>query len=441
MFLLLHNLLCDISPDQTAEDIYRAWITSPLLVINNVQYYVFHFIGDLPAGNNYSNVVNSAMKRLITCFVTRNRNAPIELTLLPTIQPVYPDEGNLYTIYLASETHANCDLFMSVLSEISDFIFDTSKCNPVCKVYEIVSTQNILNHYYVNEMLPTYHICKEVDPTNVTHTAEQFAATIGFCQLPAHHRNVIPEIPQEIRLLLPNAFLRGVHHPPQPVLPATRFDNEKHVYPNVEYYSPWSNPHSSLYYTIICGLTIESSLIDGFKVPMPNPAIALNADNSFLLNSAVPSNKINTVYGCTPAAKCPLLYPRTPRVPFTLNNSFTVRCTDITRLGYFTSRIVAPMPNVLPGLNIINGLNNPNMSSSKWSWRFHPNHFDNSRLTSFPQKIHGWSSYRYISTQFGSALEYTQHIYFIMNFRAIYGTNPLVTQSEHPFTMLPDLVI
>lgn len=290
MFLKAHHLVATKPSNSPPVTIFNDWLQRPLTE-NGVVLTPANLLGIGIQTGNYDNWLTLRVRSLFNPVTSRsNTNRP---TFAPIVTFPFTTtnwEVNPY-IYLLGADKDNVSTVTTFIKSMSSIVEEQiSGSEQLGSLFNVTSGIQIMTHFYHGAALPTWHylIAK---PTEDEVSATRYATTLKFLVDPPSNGNgtdiPYPEKDDVIDKLL---YLVKKTRDTSSDSPRTylNFDSDNHVTPDVRYFDPYSYTPSTLPYTMMTGLCIESEEIDGFTVPQPSPTDSLYTDNSHVLQSAIP---------------------------------------------------------------------------------------------------------------------------------------------------------
>lgn len=235
-------------------------------------------------------------------------------------------------------------------------------CSVLGELFSLESGVSLLNHYYIEPALPTSHRIK-VQPYKSKGTLEDYARAIKLMlprSLTFTTNLLYPRTTQEFVPILyaVNNIPTDTSNPDV----AITYDTKSRYQPDILLWSPWSTGISSMYHPITNGIHIETSNIDGMKVPQPNINDSIFNENSHVLNSAMPFTAIKCmrqVYSSIRIDERGSTEPNTHKVSVSLYD------LSIARYPLFKQTVLGTLPTSnLPGFSSID---NPRYSRLNYS--------------------------------------------------------------------------
>lgn len=438
MFLKAHHLVATRPSNSNPTTIFNDWLLMP--VTQNA--YTLHIAKLLGAGAASGTYDNWLLTRIRTLFnpVTSRSN-----TTRPTFSPIttFPYditswEFNPY-IYLLNADKDNIYTTLTFIKSMSSIINEQlSGSTQLGSLFDTPSGVQIMTHFYQGPALPTWHWFTP-SPNEKEITATTFATVLKFLTPPTNgndHELPYPENDNLIDKLLYLVKKTSKHDAQNDPRSYIEFDSDEHVTPDVRYFDPYNYSASSLPYTMMTGLLIETEEIDGFTVPQPNINISLFDDNAHVLQSAVPLKNIRSATSIGDAGTPTDLFWRSVQTFVSPKIGVSLYDFSINALPYFDQQVSDAQPSALYGFDAEDHHSRFTRAFSKFGFRL-PS-MEQSKPANIPdQSLYAWSSYRYVNTAAPRATPRTQRVCMLLNFRTIYGTNVTLSQSVHPSRLIP----
>nr|BCD56391.1 putative coat protein [Lichen partiti-like RNA virus sp.] len=438
MFLKAHHIIAtrpsNLNPVTTYNDWLQMNVTSgtPALDIGQL-------LGQGTQSGNYNNWISSRVQSLFNPVTSRsNTNRP---TLAPIPSFPYPTttwDINPY-IYLLNADKDNIHTTLTFIKTMSNIVHE--QITGSFQLGTHFSTQSgvqIMTHFYSGPSLPTWHslITKPSD-NDVTSTT--FAETIKFLSTPIGKVETNLPFPEKDDIIDKMLYLvkkSTSHNNSDEPDSYMEFDSDTDVLPDVRYFDPYGYSPSTLPFTIMAGLHIETAEIDGFTIPQPNTDYSLRNENSHFLQSALPmhiikpGNIIGNALDRTIIAERTLHDSGAPKVHVSLYDMMQ------NRIPYFDQQVRDSLPSTLPGFDATPHVGFFQRAFSSFGFRI-PSLERSKPPNIHNDSIYAWSSYRYINRNVARTTTRRTRTYMICNFRTIYGTNITMSQSIHPSKLIP----
>jgi hypothetical protein len=389
-----------------------------------------YFSAGIPVANQ--NVFMSFMLQKIIDIVSPITNRSLQqrsfLARIPfTAQTINTANTNPYIIFLNADVTNifNQQKFMQQMSAIMKAEFDAKF--QLGATFDDLGGIQITTHGYSPMALPTWHHQTVPDAANIDlnaeSTATEYATNIDFLTPAAYAATGALTQPAAANLM---AFLyltiAGAHNTANsPDIPVT-FSEHEHIYPSVRFLSPYVDSISSLAYTMMTGLIIESYEIDGSSVPMPNYRNGLHEDNAQYAQSALPlSLTVPAIHigNTTPIRPIQRTHTRD------IEQKVSIDLYDMAhnRLPQFDADTGDAVPAALPGFTLTQHVSYFARAFSKISFRIGTN--------PAVSRIPVWSPYRFINNE-RSTRPLEAQIYILTNLRNLFGTHIPLVESKHP---------
>lgn len=415
------------TPESVTLDFYNTTVTT----VNGVHYTVANLIGGWYSTANQSyahdNWLNTAVEEIFNPIVGRaltNRPTLKKLTVTPTAYN-QADQINPYSYALAySET--NLQTLMHFIDNLSDFTKAAKRgTKTVLQLSAESSGITLLSHSLEPPTLPTWHAFDHGQVNPVHRTDAQYAEDIHFMRpkILGEGELAVPT-PDEclpILALVMTADCTANNDP----FPADTFDSNRNVRPPVHYFQPYDRSSSTLNYTVILGIKIESAELDAVAIPTPNQWDSLIDNNSRYRQGSVP---VSQLYSTIPSQAHPIIISRRILHP-DYEDPIGLAIVDMSRniLPRFGNAHVTAPGAHLPGFVPVQRVHRANDA-----FTYTATHGDNDYPT-HGRLFYLWSSYRYVEVPNAS----TPSIHFFYSLRGMYGTAVLLQRSDNPARLLP----
>lgn len=449
MFIALHNIIAESGPKATDQEIWHKWLKYVVIQQNTGETYcVANLIGGAYGDHEVDNRLTLKLRTLlsVTTLATQQRQVIYRpFPLQPYIVAQF-SETNPYEYLLGAE-----DTLFPTIIQFTNSLDATLKelfKGTVClgNLFGLESGCNIMNHYYCEPQIPTFHTMSvTLDPKKTTTTSlNAFAERIKFrCTYRCETDSLRPlrQLPQgtafERELYLvndpvapdpsPEGQVPIVIQPPDPDLRKpvfSRIDDE------IVLYSPYSNGKSAMYYPITNGLHIETYEIDSFHVPMVKLDNSITDENNYFLESAIPIESTVSAESYDGTRNLSVRY-RTITDESTTRNAFSYFDRTKHTLPVYPQTVQTDSTtSLLPGFSPTLGITHPNQATTKIAYgikeRLEPE--EGSGVS--PTELFAWSSYRWIDPMYAQTPFAPYNTYFICDLRTMYGTLPQTTKSR-----------
>lgn len=432
IYLKAHDITASTRSNTEPHDLFEKWIQfnvtagAQALTVGNI-------IGAGTPDGDYLSWILNAHNSLFNP-VTQRTN-----TMRPMFSRVHAETYNIPTyagfnpyIYLLHAHDDAVDVTINFIQSVSSALNSQYTNGKRLDFYNNVEPSNhILTHYYTQATLPTYHTLT-LTPTDdvISHTT--YAAKVKFAiegNIRAETRIKAPTdlTPAQAALYLVE---NKPYDPNSPARPSELYNASLHLRPDIMLFSPFEQKPLSYYFAIICGLSIESSEIDGFSVPIPDIERSLESENSLFFESAIPFSHIwpHTQYGQEGRSFVPRTraHGEKPSVSITLFDSGEHRFPKVGQ-----NLTIVPAENAqIPGFQPESNHTRCAKAASKTTFKY--NFEDDTNTTTCPVEFfYLWSSYRWLNNEHSTHNNAQNTKFMIANFRTIYGTNVTMSQLQH----------
>lgn len=436
MFILAHHLLASSRTNAEPETILRTFYATTILEVGNTHFTPANFIGGyfdrLQRPTAHANWLNSRFEKIFNPVISRAliQRPTLAKTRLQSQHYNNAESVNPYEFLLCySET--NIEKILEIINDVSSFLKSESKATKVLsQTLENSTGINIMYHSIWTVTLPTFHTLPPPTVTAVQDSDEindvAYARYIKFLQPAPEFKSKLPPPTADIE---PALYLVGKepYNPQQAPFSYEEFDKQRHVYPDVLWFQPYSKNPSAINFSLTLGLFIESADIDSVSIPIPNIWMSLTENNSMYLQGTLP---IEHVLKFSPNSE--------------LNNRFRLCSRELNAdkdqpIGMSfrdSSKVMVPRfgiehvranINQLHGVHIQNNCNDPEIDFTYTAWRA-------SELPNVPLAYaHLWSSYRYVSQ--ANSRNRRVHLYYTL--RQYYGESVTLSRTRNPVLLLP----
>lgn len=438
MFIKAHHLVATKPSNSNPVQVFQDWIQLSL-TSGNLDLTIGQLLGlGIPSGN-YDNWLAIRVRSLFNPVTSRSNTAR------PTFSPIttFPMETTNWNvnpyIYLLGADKENIYSTLTFIKSMSAIVNEQiSGSQQLGSLFSTTSGVQIMTHFYHGPALPTWHYFT-VKPTEKELTPTAYATAIHFLDLPKAEKPVTtlpyPEkddiIDKLMYLVKPSSNGKNG----KDVHTYIEFDSDDHLTPDVRYFDPYNYTPSTLPYTMMTGLSIETEEIDGFTVPQPSLISSLYTDNSHVLQSAVPLTYITTATSLgnnTPTN----LIQRNPHHADAPKIGVSLYDLSINTLPYFNTNVLDAQPPQLYGFDAQPSNNRFAKAFSKFGFRIRSS--ERYKNPNIPlASLYAWSSYRYVNKNAPNTVPKAERISMLLNFRTMYGTNVTLSQSVHPSRLIP----
>jgi hypothetical protein len=464
---LLTNTLYSV---QTSKNMFFT-VDTGMLIASNIP-------GENPNTFTYlNNKVNQVFMSLFNPVIIRALQqkqsfAPINLT-----SPKFSSVNHNPYLMMFSLSPRNASELKTVLSSVAATFKGIIKCpGDLASLYTNLSGVSILNHSYSAFALPTFHATHIPynDAVKTKYTpleSDDFAKKIKFLQRPdqktlADKTSTRTELkyptntPADKKIANFDPKLYMIVDEPFPE-DETKFDplndnflqydEDVHLYPRMRYFNPYEESSVDAWLSSVTGLIIEAHSLTSSIVPHPDIDLLLGAENSYFAQSAIPFKQtvLSTSFSLGNTA-----HVYTPQIEARHANSQPA----VSLLTYVSTLIIpqATRTYVHSGINAIaHGISlrtsatMPEFFRTFFGLRIHDNPSSkhdadiHEPASSNPHQLYVFSPYTYVSRSFdyswSSSSEDTamSNIFFLTNFRTIFGTDVTLQEISHPLDAMP----
>jgi hypothetical protein len=409
---------------------------------------------------------------IIRALQQKQTFAPINLTPLKFSSENY----NPY-LMMFSLSQRNASELKTVLSSIAATFKGIIKCpGDLASLYTNLSGVSILSHTYSQYALPTWHASHVSynDAVKSKYTpleSDEFAKKISFLQRPDQKelsestatrttikypqndpdKNKIKNFDPTLYNISQNEFPsdEANYDPPNDCL--LQYDEDEHLYPRLRYFNPFEESSVDAWLSSISGLTIEAHNIVSSTVPHPDVNYLLGAENSYFAQSAIPYKQTvlatSYIIGNTSRVYTPNPLPRQANAQpaVTLLNHPTKVFVPQATLTYVHSAL----NNLFHGLSHRVDVTMPEYFRTYLGLKIHDNPStvhdtdEHEPVNSNSHQLYVFSPYTYTSRAFDPDWSSStkdramSNVYFITNFRTIFGTDVTVQEIAHPLDAMP----
>nr|ATS94416.1 coat protein [Podosphaera prunicola partitivirus 4] len=443
IFLASHNISAEQDtsrPGINAMNTLMAMIVFSTNANATAGYRIGQFLGSTTEVGTYRNWVYHAVLTLfspVTGKTLQNRTNIEPLNLSPMRidrnQAIEQRNitSNMYTMFLnADPTNVKAtEHFILEFSNIVKTTFDGKF--QLGAAPDDLSGISILTHGYSLYALPTWHALTVTD-TPAGHRsipATTFAAAIGYLQETNFQSETKFKYPDDDKLIEKSLYLvRNVEHksdnePSSDEI--VEFDEELHIYPSCLWLQPYTSGDQAISYSMVTGLVIESLEVDGSSIPLPDPNVSLRMNNVLFMQGMIPISHVRSGLSTDPVSVFYREYLRKNNQKISLDLYNLAQ----NRLPIFDIDIQGPQEAELPGFTEVEHIRSFARAFSKLS-------FTSDTVPPTKRKLVIWSPYRYIFND-TDELPPTSQIFMMYNHRTLYGTSVLLTETEHPATLIP----
>jgi hypothetical protein len=408
---------------------------------------------------------------LIRALQQKQSFAPINLT-----PPKFHNMNYNPYLMMFSLSSRNASELKTTLSSIAATFKGIIKCpGDLASLYTQLSGTSILNHSYSDFALPSFHYTHQVfnDAVKSKYTpleSEEFAKKINFLQQPdqlalasAPESRTTYEYPQndpadkKIKHFDPDLY--SVRDSDFPKLetsldPLTsefkEYDEDASLYPHLLYFNPYEESSTDAWLSSVSGLIIESEDIAASIVPHPEDVSHLGAQNSLFLQSAIAYADVVQGSQFT-VNNAKLIFARTReenRADSQHSASLLQYHTKIHTITVRKTFVHTGFSRLNQGLTPLVNVTMPEFYRNFYGLVIHDNanHAHEEKHSPVNTESHRslvFSPYSYLSRSYdpewtrSTMKDNEKKIYFLTNFRTIFGTDVTLQEIMHPFDAMP----
>jgi len=437
MFIKAHHLVATRPSNTDPNAIFQQWASLPITT-GTVSLEIAQLIGSHLSNGTYDNWLLQRIRTLFNPVTSRNNTSRPTFAPLPT----FPLETDSWTvnpyIYLLNASDNNIFETLKFTRSFSAIVNEQMKgSTQLGSMFDSPSGVQIMTHFYHGAALPTWHYYKVQDTTDEI-PAPTFASAIGFLTTPkaGSDTNSLP-FPTDDTTIDPELYLvkKGKNKKSNDERTAILFSSKYHVLPDVRYFDPYAYTPTTLPFTMMTGLSIESEEIDGFTVPQPDLTSSLYDENAHTLQSAVPLILVMKATQLGSAKTTAL--SRASRSTTNPQVSMNLYDSSVNMLPTFNTTVEEQRPTTgLYAFKATGPLTKFSRAFNRIAYKLSSQELVES-IHAPPNSLYLWSSYRYININVARNTPLVSRIFMIANFRTIYGTNVTMSQSVHPARLIP----
>lgn len=434
MYLEAHNIIASMPTNVAPSELLFTWLTKQIMTAP-FNLYVSNYLGLQIGEDNFVNwfaELNFSLFNPVTNRTQTQRPTLTKVDLTPQNLGQNPGDVNPY-IHLLGLDKENFTTIEAQLQSISLIMEDNYPSAPqLGKLVDNTKAHIMLNHYYSEIALPTWHRHK---PT-AKALAKNVTATRGAEIL---HYRTTPTYNTGTRIAFPTSD--ATYHPNLYLAKNAKYDitKEPHKYtafrpmqdtkPDVRHFCPFETSSTNIYSNLICGRLIEYEELTSCSVPQPNPSNSVLEENSYFLESAVPIDMI-TAITCTQANELAYIkktvHPARQPTP-----RFDLIDRAIDRLPRLNEHVPHAVAAPLPGYHKVSGLPTPARACNSVCYTIQKTD-KQTTLDKSERLINAWSSYRYYNLHQTATSPIENRKLMLLNFRTQHGTNVTLVETPHP---------
>jgi hypothetical protein len=464
---LLTNTLYSV---QTAKGKYFT-VDTGMLIASNIP-------GESPNTFTYlNNKVNQVFLSLFNPVIIRALQQKQSFSPINLTPPKFTDPNFNPYLMMFSLTQRNASELKTVLSSVAATFKGIIKCpGDLASLYTNLSGVSILNHSYSAFALPTFHATHTPynDAVKTKYTpleSEDFAKKIKFLQRP-DQQALAEDTTTRTKLDYPtndpadkkiknfDPSLYMIVDEPFPTDDSKldpsndsflQYDEDQHLYPRMRYFNPYEESSVDAWLSSVTGLIIEAHSLTSSIVPHPDIDLLLGAENSYFAQSAIPFKHTvlstsfslgNTAHVYTPMQE--LRHASLQPAVSLLTYLSVITVPQATRT-YVHSGLNA----IAHGIRIRTSVTMPEFFRQFFGLKIHDNPSSkhdpdvHEPECSNPHQLYVFSPYTYVSRSFdyswNASSEETamSNVFFLTNFRTIFGTDVTLQEIAHPLDAMP----
>lgn len=442
MYLIAHNLIASRPGNANPDEIFAEWANTRIMTAP-FPLYVANYLGSHDQVDMYANWFSRVNRTLFNPVTNRTltvRPTLMRVDTVPQIFDVQTQDINPYIHLLGLDTE-NMAIIESDLISIASCISETYRnCPTIGSLVKFQKSTAILNHYYSNFPLPTWHhrtpVVKSATQCYSNITSATYAKRIGFkVSAPPTLTKSIP-IPAETSLYEPVLYLvkNKKMKASDSCVKFKDFDIYSDIEPDVRHFCPFESSNENIFSNIITGRAIETEELTSCAVPQPNPDNTVMTENCYFLESAIPLSQIVPITG-TNGQQYPIVltqhYPaRLPAVRIDILDR------AIDRLPIFGEDLHGPVEQGLPGYDPQEFVPHPQYACNSLCYTISEGATETS-INAALRKVKAWSSYRYLNIHQNDNVASRNRKMMLVNFRTLHGTNITLVETAHPSVCIP----
>ncbi|KAG5871096.1 hypothetical protein JTB14_035793 [Gonioctena quinquepunctata] len=434
--LLAHHLLASVRTNSDPETILRTFYATTILDIDRQTYTPANFIGGYydiaQRPTSHSNWLSTRFEKVFNPTIgkallqrptlAKIRQAPFEYLTAEQIDPYE---------FLLCYSEDNIEKILELLTDVSSFLKEEAHATKkLGQVLENASGIVILYHSVWSTTMPTWHhlppptVSSPQETNEITDSA--YSKQIKFLSPAPTFKGTLDPPTDDIDSVF-YLVSKDAYDPTYPPFAYENFDKQRHVYPDVLWFQPYSKSPSALNYALTLGLIKEFGDLDGVTIPLPNIRMSLTENNSMYMQGTIPlpcikkytpsSDDTNRLSLCTRAIHDDESQP----------TGFGLRdCSTVTVPKFGIEHVRSNMSQ-LYSVKV-----KPNCNDNEVDFTFTSSQFPNAPPV--PKgSIHLWSSYRFVRRS--NSTRKQTYLYFTL--RQFYGENVTLSRTRNPVLLLP----
>jgi hypothetical protein len=443
IFFQSHNFVLSQRTNDAPEQLMNLLMGVKVFDTERIGNYFGQLLSDGTTNFSYGHQLFQSFEGIINPALARSRSQRTVYSRIHYLEPILEDvkeNGYLYAMALDDD---NISETVSLMRQLQTTVSSTFKITgTLSSVMSSLTGMNILIHGYSHFAVPTWHYTNvpESASSATLVSAKTFANKLKFLTDPPTTGLRQLKYPDDDTKINPSLYLvekteaTGFPGPSDLV----SYKNRNQSVPPVRIMDPYDYNATTFHNAFLSGAFIESLELDSAIVPLPNTDTALDDENTFFLQSAVPVTHVESGTSFAFATVTTSWYEnRSPIGPSGQPSSIMLANSGTNRFPSLNRSVYGHIPSALPMFNVQAHINRWYSISNRIAFtipvRFDP---DNSTSTiSGAKKILVWSPYRYNN---GTARkESLSVIYLITNLRTLFGTNPPLGEVSHFLETIP----
>lgn len=435
LYLAAHNIIASNQANTALSTLIDLW-NNTVIVSRPTQLTVANYLG-----------VNATPAEHLNWFAHMNRTLfnPVtnrSQTVRPTLMPVqlyaqdYTNDAtnvNPYThlLCLQDDNIVTVEETLDAISKIIDVTYPN--CPQIGSLVKPTYDTLILNHYYSNMPIPTWHNMKLAAATDKPTyiNAQTYASKVNFKTIPGRGNLLTVKVPA-----LKSTFDKALYlatgekyKDASSSIKFATFDPFTDVTPDIRHFCPHETSNEAIASNIMIGRHIEVEEITSTAVPQPNPLNTIMTENCYFLESGIPLASIRNCDLDT-ASSFGILQtqPHTPRQPAVRMDLID---RSIDRLPIFGPATQTAIPAILPGYHATTDIPDTRFGCNSICYQIQ-NGSSTTRLPIAQRSATVWSSYRYFNIHQSEEVPIRNRKLLLVNFRTLHGTNVTLVETPHP---------
>lgn len=440
MYLAGHDIIASNQANTPVSTLLEIWYNTVIMSQPNA-LTVGNYLGVYDQEEMYINWF-AQINRTLFNPVT-NRTQSVRPTLMPA--PLYPQQlGNDSTlvnpyIHLLGVTQENILVIENVLTSIASCVSASFKdTKELGSLISKTPGNMILNHYYSPLPLPTWHkttLGKVTAPKLLS--AEGFAARIHFKVPQKKATATIQPLPSKNEYTPALLLIKAdKYDATKSAVKYESFNIMNDVTPDIRHFCPFETGSQEIHSNVTLGRHIECDELTSTDVPQPNPSNTIMCENGFFLESAYPIAQIRTLNYTRDSNIIHSIRQRTEHNSRRPVVRMSLVDRSIDRIPRFGPQVPGPIPETLPGYDIVENIPFTSAASSSICYRVRSGQHAPTVPTGIVN-VSAWSSYRYYNPNSTPDVPIQSRKFLLLNFRTLHGTNVTLVETPHPALCIP----